>query len=109
MRAKGVPRIYCVMNLAQGHLFGFAIEQRAAVGPAQRGNESGFLEIDQDASNHDGIRIDGLGQPGRGTAIRLLQCEHGHHMHRKRKSAALHAMIVTKLITFIQLLVPVVV
>jgi len=73
------------------------------MGPSQSRDESGFLELDQDPSNHNRIRIDRLRQTGRGAAIRFLQREHGHHVHGKRKSAALHAMIVTELITLSKL------
>ena len=92
MRGKGVALIYRVMDFAQGHFFGFAIQKRAAVRTSQRGDESGFLEFDQEASNHHGVRIHCLGQTRRGAASGLFQCEHSHHMHRKRKSAALHRM-----------------
>lgn len=99
MGGKGVPSIHRVVDFAQGHCFGLALQNRAAVRTPQRADEAGFLKFDQKPSNHDGVRINRLRQPRRGTTIILLQCQDRHHMHRKSKSAARHAMNVTNLIT----------
>ena len=100
MGGKGVSLIHRLVNFPQGHFFGFPFQNRAAVRTPQRGDESGFLKFDQEPSNHDGVGIHRLRQTRRGTTIVLLQCQDRHHMHRKSKSAAGHAMNVTNLITF---------
>jgi hypothetical protein len=99
VRAKGLALINRVMNLPEGDLFGVAFQKCTPVGAAERRNESGFLELDQQSPNHHRIRVHGPGETGRGAAFCLFQCEHRHHVHRKSKTAILHAMNVTKLIT----------
>ena len=99
MCRKGIALVDRVVDFAQGHLFGFAFQKRAAVRASQRGDQPRFLKFDQESSNHDGVRINCLRQTRRGAAIGLFQCEHSHHMHRKSKSAAWHAINVTKPIT----------
>ena len=100
MGGKGVSLIHRVVDFPQGYFFRLAFQNGAAVRTPQRADQSGFLKFDQKPPNHDGICINRLGQTRRGTAIVLLQCQDRHHMHRKSKSTAGHAMNVTNLITF---------
>jgi hypothetical protein len=100
MGGKGVSLIHRVVDFPKGYFFRLAFQNGAAVRTPQRADKSGFLKCDQKSSNHNGVCINRLGQPRRGTAIVLLQCQDRHHMHRKNKSTAGHAMNVTNLITF---------
>jgi hypothetical protein len=100
MGGKGVSLIHRVVDFPKGYFFRLAFQNGAPVRTPQRADESGFLKCDQKSSNHDGVCIHRLGQTRRGTAIVLLQCQDRHHMHRKNKSTAGHAMNVTNLITF---------
>lgn len=100
MGGKSVSLIHRVVDFPQGYFFRLAFQSGAAVRTPQRQDESRFVKFDQKPPNHNGICINRLGQTRRGTAIVLLQCQDRHHMHRKSKSTAGHAMNVTNLITF---------
>src|SRR5271166_1400161 len=99
MHAKDAAVIDRPVDFAESQFFGLAFQESSAVRTSESRNQSCILEFDQQAADNDWVGVHGLRQTRRGATVSFLQCEHGHHMYRKGKSATLHLLNVTEEIT----------